>query len=117
MKLNIDNYNQSMPESKLFYVYILKCKDQSYYTGITSNLIERVQQHQSGWKSDAYTHSRRPVELVFHVRFTNANDAIAFEKRVKGWSRKKKEALINGDFDLLKLLAKCRNETSHINFS
>ena len=50
---------------KIYYVYILKCKDESYYTGFTSNLEERINQHNNGKHKDSYTYKRRPVELVF----------------------------------------------------
>ncbi|MCW8811880.1 MAG: GIY-YIG nuclease family protein [Ignavibacteriaceae bacterium] len=85
---------------KDYFVYILKCADDSYYTGITNNLKKRISEHQSGLIK-GYISSRLPVKLVFSERFSDVNDAIRFEKQVKGWSRKKKEALINKDFDLL----------------
>ncbi|MBJ7427860.1 MAG: GIY-YIG nuclease family protein, partial [Bacteroidia bacterium] len=53
-----------------------------------------------------YTYNKRPLALVYQTVFPNSNDAIAFEKQVKGWSRKKKDALINGDIELLKILSK-----------
>jgi len=95
---------------RTFFVYILKCSDNSYYTGITSNLDLRLQHHQAGLKKDSYTFSRRPVEVVFYAEFTDPNDAIAIEKRIKGWSRKKKEALINEDFDTLVYLSNCKKD-------
>jgi putative endonuclease len=88
------------------YVYILKCSDNSYYTGITSNLEQRVFQHESGFYPDCYTFKRRPLELVFYAEFTDINFAIEKEKQIKKWSRLKKEALINGDYDSLPNLAK-----------
>lgn len=93
----------------LYYVYILKCSDQSYYTGITNNLDKRLLQHQSGYDKDSYTYSRRPLELVFFADFTDPNSAIEIEKRIKGWSRSKKEALINGDFKTLVYLSNLKN--------
>ena len=93
---------------QISYVYILKCADDSYYTGVTSNLDQRMQQHESGFYPDCYTASRRPVELVFYAEFTNIGFAIDKEKKIKKWSRAKKEALINGDFDQLPNLAKKR---------
>jgi putative endonuclease len=88
------------------YVYILKCADNSYYTGVTSNLNQRLYQHHSAFYPDCYTASRRPVELVFYAEFTNIGFAIDKEKQIKKWSRAKKEALINGDYDALSNLAK-----------
>ncbi len=88
------------------YVYILKCSDNSYYTGITANLSKRITKHKSGKHQEGYTYSRRPVQLVFYAEFTDINLAIASEKQIKKWSRIKKEALINGEFEKLPNLAK-----------
>ena len=85
---------------KDYFVYILKCADDSYYTGVTNNLEKRINEHQSGIIK-GYTSNRLPIKLVFSERFTDVNQAIGFEKQVKGWSRKKKEALINRDLNLL----------------
>lgn len=99
----------------LYFVYILKCTDNSYYTGVTNNVEERFVQHQEGYDVNAYTFSRRPVELVYYATFNNVNQAISFEKQVKGWSRKKKEALIGSNWERLKELAICKNETHFSN--
>jgi putative endonuclease len=88
------------------YVYILKCFDNSYYTGVTSNLDKRMFQHDTAFYPDCYTASRRPLQLVFYAEFTNINLAFEKEKQIKKWSRLKKEALINGDYDTLPNLAK-----------
>jgi putative endonuclease len=88
------------------YVYILKCSDSSYYTGVTSNLDKRMFQHDTAFYPDCYTASRRPLQLVFYAEFTDINLAIEKEKQIKKWSRLKKEALINGDYDALPTLAK-----------
>jgi len=85
---------------KDYFVYILKCADGSYYTGVTNNLEKRISEHQSGIIK-GYTSSRLPIKLVFSERFSDIIQAIHFEKQVKGWSRRKKEALISKDFDLL----------------
>ncbi len=88
------------------YVYIVKCSDGSYYTGTTQRSLEsRIKEHNSGL-INGYTKSRRPVDLVYHQEFQHLTDAIAMERRVKGWSRRKKAALIAGDFEALKRLAK-----------
>ncbi|MES2863858.1 MAG: GIY-YIG nuclease family protein [Bacteroidota bacterium] len=100
---------------KLYYVYILKCSDDSYYTGFSSNLDNRIMQHKMGYYRECYTFKRRPVELVFYEAFTEPNQGIYFEKKIKGWSRLKKEALISGNFDRLPLLAECKNESTHKN--
>ena len=81
-------------------VYILKCADGSYYTGITNNLDRRIAEHLEGEPS-SYVNSRRPFELVYAITFQDIRDAISFEKQIKGWSRAKKEALIKGDLEEL----------------
>ena len=82
-----------------YYVYILHCADGSYYTGSTFDLSIRLSQHQEGINPTAYTHSRRPVKLVWAEETNNKRDALQFEYQIKGWSRKKKEALIRGDIE------------------
>jgi len=91
---------------QLSYIYILKCNDNSYYTGVTSNLEKRFGQHQSGFYKGSYTYFRRPLALVFHASFTDINLAIDTEKQIKKWSRAKKEALINDEYEALSNLAK-----------
>jgi putative endonuclease len=87
-------------------VYILRCADGHYYVGSTRGSLERrVAQHDAGIYG-GYTFSRRPAALMFHQEFANITDAIAMERRLKGWSRAKKEALIRGDFADLPRLAK-----------
>ena len=89
-----------------YYVYILECSDNTYYTGVTNNLNRRIEEHQNGVNNNSYTHNRRPITLAFSVEFNNIEVAIAKEKQIKKWSRNKKGALINGDFDLLPGLSK-----------
>ncbi len=91
---------------KASYVYILKCSDNTYYTGVTSNLSQRVFQHENGIFQDCYTFNRRPILLVFYAEFTDITIAIQKEKQIKKWSRAKKEALILSKFDDLPNLAK-----------
>ena len=88
------------------FVYMLRCRDKSYYVGIARDgLDKRVAEHQSG-QFPGYTSSRRPVELVWSADFQWLKDAIACERRIKGWRREKKEALIRGDYEALKALAR-----------
>ena len=87
-------------------MYILQCRDNSYYTGVTNNIERRLFDHQQGIDPKAYTFKRRPVQLVFYETFNDINQAIAFEKQVKGWRREKKEAIINGDWNKLPELSK-----------
>jgi putative endonuclease len=89
-----------------YFVYILQCSDQSYYTGITNDLERRLFEHETGVNLQCYTYKRRPLQLVFRERFTDVNQAIAFEKQVKGWNRAKKAAIINGKWELLPDLSK-----------
>ena len=74
--------------------------------GVTNDIERRMAEHHGGINPRAYTHNRRPVELVFQEHFQQINDAIAFEKKVKGWRRHKKEALIRGEWDKLPELSK-----------
>jgi putative endonuclease len=92
------------------WVYILKCADGSYYTGLTKQELPeaREQQHNAGTFPDAYTFTRRPVKLVYAEHLDMVIDAIEAERRIKGWSRSKKEALIAGDWERVKGLAKRR---------
>jgi len=96
-----------------YYVYILKCSDNSYYTGITNNINRRTQEHQEGKDKKAYTYKRRPIVLEHYQKFNNVLEAIYFEKKIKGWTRAKKTALINNDFDMLQILSECRNATHY----
>ncbi len=73
-------------------------------------------EHRQGLHPKAYTHNRRPLRLVFYTDFNDVNQAISFEKQIKGWSRKKKEALMDRDWASLHGLAVCKNETSHKNY-
>jgi putative endonuclease len=91
---------------KSYFVYILKCNDASYYTGFTNNLERRLQEHGSGKNKGCYTFDKRPLELVWYETFNDVLDAISTEKKIKGWSRIKKEALINEDWEKLVLYSK-----------
>ncbi len=88
-----------------FWVYMLKCRDGSFYTGHTDDLERRVGEHQSGL-IPGYTKDKRPVELVFAEEFPTRLEALAAERQIKGWSRKKKLALIDGDWAEVSRLAK-----------
>lgn len=91
-----------------YFVYILLCHDQSYYTGVTNDLQRRLYEHNNGVNPDCYTCKRRPLKLVFHESFPDVTQAIAFEKQVKGWNRRKKEALISNEWEQLPELSKRR---------
>ncbi|MBE99853.1 MAG: hypothetical protein CMP77_07715 [Flavobacterium sp.] len=94
---------------KFYYVYILRCFDGTFYTGITNNVEARLNQHNAGLNPESYTYTRRPVNLEYIQEFTDPAQAIAFEKKFKKWSKAKKEALIKNDFDAIQALAECRN--------
>ena len=82
------------------FMYILRCRDGSYYVGSTTSGDYRIQQHKDGLGGD-YTRRRLPVELVYGEEFPTLHKAFLAERQVKGWSRLKKEALIRGDYDAL----------------
>ena len=84
---------------KFYYVYILLCSDDTFYTGMSNDLERRVSQHKSGYKKDSYTYAKRPVELKWHLQLTDPSEAIKYEKQIKGWSHRKKEALIQENWD------------------
>lgn len=90
-----------------FHTYLLRCADGSYYAGHTDQLEVRLAQHQAGL-TGGYTSRRRPVELVWSERFSNRDEAFAAERRIKGWGRAKKEALIAGDWERLSELSRNR---------
>jgi putative endonuclease len=86
------------------WMYILLCSDGSYYTGSTNNLELRLAQHQRGEGAN-HTKKRLPVKLLYFEEYDRIDLAFYREKQVQGWSRKKKEALINGTPELLPKLA------------
>ncbi|MGB3786491.1 MAG: GIY-YIG nuclease family protein [Phormidesmis sp.] len=90
------------------YMYILRCVDGSYYTGSTKNLVRRLWQHQNG-EGARHTAKRLPVTLVYAEAFDRVADAFKREKQVQKWSRAKKEALMQKDWDRLRVLAECQN--------
>ncbi len=98
---------------KKYYVYILKCSDDLLYTGITNTIERRFEEHQNGLNKSCFTYKRRPLELIFNQVFNNVEQAIYFEKKIKKWSADKKRALANGDYNMIKILAECRNATHH----
>lgn len=99
---------------KTYYVYILKCSDDSYYTGFTNDIERRLNEHISGKNKDSYTYDKRPITLMWFETFNDVLNAIETEKKIKGWSRRKKEALINQDWD--KLVEYSKNYTEFGNY-
>jgi predicted GIY-YIG superfamily endonuclease len=94
-----------------FWMYILRCSDGSYYTGHTDDLEARLDWHATGRIQSCYTFSRRPLTLVFSQEFVTREEALAAERQIKGWSKKKKEAMIAGDWLEVSRLAKQRSCT------
>ena len=96
---------------KHYYVYILECSDGLFYTGVTNDISRRLKEHNKGLNQTCFTFKRRPLKLVFQQVFNEVEQAIYFEKKIKKWSAKKKRALVNRDFNLLKTLSECKNES------
>lgn len=94
-----------------FWMYILECADGSYYVGHSDALEERLQQHQLGAVSE-YTSTRRPVRLAYSQDFPTRDEAFAAERQIKGWTRKKKETLIRGDWEEIRRLARRRHPST-----
>lgn len=97
------------------FMYILECADGSYYTGSTKDLGKRLQQHQNMLGAN-YTKKRLPVKLVYYEKYPRIDEAFYREKQVQGWSRKKKEALINGKPELLPELAMAYRDIHSVGF-
>ena len=90
------------------FVYILRCADGNLYTGVTRGSVEaRVSEHNAGL-ANGYTAKRRPVELIYSEAHLGYDEAVAAERRIKGWSRAKKVALMRSDFAALLVSARCR---------
>jgi len=93
------------------YVYIVECSDKKYYTGVTNDIERRLLEHNEGIDKKSFTYTRRPVKLVYCEKFIDPNQAIEFEKQVKGWSRAKKQALIKRDWETLVNLSNLKNKS------
>ncbi|MCJ2188631.1 GIY-YIG nuclease family protein [Novosphingobium beihaiensis] len=91
-----------------FFTYILRCRDGSYYVGHTDDLEHRIAQHQTG-ALGGYTARRLPVTFLWADSFQTRDEAFAAERKLKGWSRAKKEAMMAGDWGLVSQLARCRS--------
>ncbi|MBH0189764.1 MAG: GIY-YIG nuclease family protein [Nitrospira sp.] len=91
----------------MYYVYILRCSDDSFYVGSTEHLQARVYAHNSG-RGATYTFKRRPVRLMYAEGFETETQAIKRERQLKRWSAAKKQSLVNGDIETLRRLSKRR---------
>lgn len=97
-----------MPRDHTYFVYIIECADGLYYTGVTNNLERRISEHNEGLDPKSFTYKRRPVVLKYAQLFNDVNQAISWEKQLKGWNRKKKEALFKEDWEAIIRLSKIR---------
>ncbi len=100
-----------------YTVYIVECHDGAYYTGVTNDLERRLWEHNTGYNKTCFTYKRRPVELKYFENCADIKQAILWEKQLKGWSRKKKQALFKEDYEELKRLSKSASATKPGNSS
>lgn len=91
-----------------YFVYAVVCNDGTYYIGVTNNVERRIGEHNEGINPRSYTYSRRPVRLKYVSGFQDVNQAMAWETRIKGWSRAKKEAWFEQEWQRIKYLARNR---------
>ncbi len=111
MNLNTNDQNNNMN----YYVYLLECSDGKYYIGVTNDITRRMQEHHKGVNQECFTFSRRPVSLRYYLVFDDITEAILIEKKLKKWSRGKKVAFFEKEWEKLHNLAKCQNTSSHEN--
>ncbi len=90
---------------------MLQCRDRTFYVGVTNSIDRRLAEHQTGIHPECYTYDRRPVSLVFVAEYRYILDAIDRGKQLKGWSRQKKQALMQEEWSMLHTLSECRNNT------
>lgn len=90
---------------RIYYVYMLRCIDGTFYTGVTNDLVRRFDEHCNGYDRHCYTYTRRPLRIVYAAEFAQVSEAIAWEKRLKQWTHKKKRAFAEQDWPLLKQLS------------
>ncbi|HET7842629.1 MAG TPA: GIY-YIG nuclease family protein [Xanthomonadales bacterium] len=96
-----------------FWAYMLRCRDGSFYVGHTDGIERRLQEHDDGCV-DSYTRERRPVSLAWSQEFATREEAKIAEAQLKGWSRAKKQALVDGRWDVIRALAKGRHKHERI---
>jgi len=100
----------------MYYLYLIECSDETYYVGVTNDLSRRMREHKHGAHEGSYTYNRRPVKLKYYLMFDDIREAISYEKKIKKWSKAKKDAFFLKQWDKLRELAKCRNKTSSDNY-
>ena len=89
------------------YTYILECANGEYYVGSTTDMERRLREHQAG-VGGKFTSTYLPVKLIYTEEYPTIEQAFRRERQLHGWSRAKKEALMRGDWDLLKELSKSK---------
>lgn len=109
--LRQDSEHGAVHDSHMPWTYILRCGDGSYYVGSTRDLERRMTEHYAG-KGSTYTSRHMPVELVWYFEALDVGTAWALERKIHGWSRPKREALIAGRFDVLPYLARRRTSSA-----
>ncbi len=87
----------------MWFVYVLRCTDGSFYVGETNDVLSRLARHNNGTGA-THTAMRRPVQLVYVEEYSNRDDCLKRERQLKRWTRAKKEALVAGDATTLKTL-------------
>lgn len=87
-----------------YYFYMLRCSDGSLYCGIAKDLVARLREHNSKTSKTKYTRVKQPVKLVYSEKYTNIKLAMRRELQVKKWTKAKKEALVQGNKSILKML-------------
>lgn len=92
----------------LYYVYMLRCVDGTFYVGVTNDVERRFNEHCFGVDETCYTYLRRPLRLAHVTEFHWVEEAIAFEKKLKGWSHRKKRSLAEGAWSDLKRLSRSK---------
>jgi len=92
-----------------FWVYVLRCSDNSYYTGHTDDLERRLGMHQSG-EIPGYTMNRRPIELAYSQECATREEALSAELQIKGWTRANKEAMFRSDWTAVNRLSRGKHE-------
>ena len=97
-----------------YAIYILKCSDGTYYTGLTKDLDARVLEHQTGTNPESYTFGRRPVKLMWSIVTESYQEAFQWEHQIKGWSRAKKVALIRDDIEGIHKIVKTERKRREI---
>ena len=89
----------------MWYVYIIQCADDTLYTGITTDILRRINEHNRS-KGGNYTRIRHPVRLVYQENHSNRSEALKREAQIKRWTKLEKLALITGGISYLHDLSK-----------